>query len=282
MTPPLNTRLIWDIPEKIENSHWGWFNMAADDFLADSIVDSNFQAILRFYTWSPPGISLGIHQNENAVDINACKRLGWDVVSRPTGGRTLLHDNDLSYSIILMSGGSSISQLRYLYKSVANALITTLSLFGIDGTDSQVATTRNLRNLAVQQAKLCASSCVRGEVTVNGVKISSAAQRVYRNSILQHGSVPLKGNIANVASVVNLPPDRKDNLKSLLNERAASLERFCEECPTPHDLAKSFAKSLEIEFNLSLSSRPWSNSELSLIHNRRTRFEKFSSAKKAS
>ncbi len=282
MIPLINTRLIWDIPGKIGNSRSGWFHMAADDFLAETIPESDFQAILRFYTWSPPGISLGIHQSENEIDTNVCRRLGWDVVSRPTGGRTLLHDNDLSYSVILRSNESSISQLGILYKSVATALISALSNFDIKATDSLVPSTRSLRNPTVHRAKLCISSCVRGEVTVNGIKISSAAQKIYRNSILQHGSIPLKGDITSVAGVVNVPSEKIGELELFLYNKAASLERFCDLPPSPTDLAISFSNALKKQFNMKLCPAQWSKSELISITNHRGNFDRLSVSRKAS
>lgn len=282
MNHPLHTRLIWDIPNKIENSRSGGFHMAADDYLAETISEGSFEAILRFYTWSPPGISLGLHQAENAVNMDICRLFGWDVVSRPTGGRTLLHNNDLSYSVVLKSTDNSITLLRHLYGSIAKALISALSQFGIEATDTQQASVKPLRNSLLHEAKLCAGSCVRGEVTVDGLKISSAAQRVYRKSILQHGSIPIKGEIENIVGIVPIQDDRVAELKTLIKERAAALDKFCIDCPTPTELALSFSSALQEEFNFELNSVQWSKSDLDSIQFRRAQFEKINASRKAS
>src|SRR5437870_580846 len=88
----------------------GAVNMAIDEALLDSVARGGPPAI-RFYTWRPATLSLGVNQPVGEVDREACTRLGFDVVRRPTGGRAVLHQHELTYSLAapendpLVSGG---------------------------------------------------------------------------------------------------------------------------------------------------------------------------------
>src|SRR5947199_849284 len=88
----------------------GALNMAIDEALLDSVARGGPPAI-RFYTWRPATLSLGVNQPVGEVDREACTRLGFDVVRRPTGGRAVLHQHELTYSLAapendpLVSGG---------------------------------------------------------------------------------------------------------------------------------------------------------------------------------
>ena len=78
----------------------GAWNMAVDEAVFDSIETENAPPTLRLYAWRPACLSLGQLQPIADVDLNALVNQGWDVVRRLTGGRAILHDNELTYSVI--------------------------------------------------------------------------------------------------------------------------------------------------------------------------------------
>ena len=81
-----------------EGSTSGVYNMALDHVLTQNGYEGN---LLRLYRWNPRTISIGFHQSPSIVDLNKCKSDGLDIVRRPTGGRAILHDNEVTYSLIL-------------------------------------------------------------------------------------------------------------------------------------------------------------------------------------
>src|ERR1700736_340121 len=88
-------RLLLDPP-----AAGGW-NMAVDEVLLDGVAEGSAPPTLRFYEWAPPCLSLGYFQPFEVVDVDGCRSLGVDVVRRPTGGRAILHDRELTYSVAL-------------------------------------------------------------------------------------------------------------------------------------------------------------------------------------
>src|SRR5438105_7871697 len=79
----------------------GAWNMAVDEVLLDGVAAGTTPPTLRFYEWMPPCLSLGYFQPFEVVDVDGCRALGIEVVRRPTGGRAILHDRELTYSVAL-------------------------------------------------------------------------------------------------------------------------------------------------------------------------------------
>src|SRR2546421_12562590 len=88
-------RLLLDPPAE------GAWNMAVDEVLLDGIAAGSAPPTLRFYTWTPACLSLGYFQPFSVVNVEGCRALGIDIVRRPTGGRAILHDRELTYSVAL-------------------------------------------------------------------------------------------------------------------------------------------------------------------------------------
>src|SRR3989454_11069569 len=88
-------RLLHDPPGE------GAWNMAVDEVLLDGVAAGSGPPTLRFYTWTPACLSLGYFQPFSVVNVEGCRGLGVDVVRRPTGGRAILHDRELTYSVAL-------------------------------------------------------------------------------------------------------------------------------------------------------------------------------------
>src|SRR6202165_5935642 len=94
-TPDGAGRLLLDPPAT------GAWNMAVDEVLLDGVADGSAPPTLRFCEWTPACLSLGYFQPFEVVALAGCSSLGVDVVRRPTGGRAILHDRELTYSVAL-------------------------------------------------------------------------------------------------------------------------------------------------------------------------------------
>ncbi len=124
---PNQWRLIIDPPAP------GSWNMAVDDALLEAAQGDNYQSTLRLYSWNPPCLSLGHAQQIKEVDQEALKKMGWDLVRRPTGGRAILHIDELTYSITgnaeqpILSGGILES-----YQKISRAFIQMLQKYSLE------------------------------------------------------------------------------------------------------------------------------------------------------
>ncbi|HTP05102.1 MAG TPA: lipoate--protein ligase family protein [Nitrospirota bacterium] len=172
-------------------SNMGAYNMAVDEELLARAQAGEAMPVLRFYGWSPPAVSLGRFQKvENAVNTDACKRLGIDVVRRITGGRAVLHHHELTYSIISRTDNPLFpSNVLGTYKVIAAGLLTGLRNLGINA--EMVSRSDRYAALVKKETRdpSCFSSPSWYEILVRGKKIVGSAQRRVTGAFLQHGSV---------------------------------------------------------------------------------------------
>ena len=169
----------------------GAYNMAVDEELLARAQAGEDRPVLRFYAWQPPAVSLGRFQkSETAVNVEACKRLGFDIVRRITGGRAVLHNKELTYSIIARTDNPLFpGNVLGTYKVIAAGLLAGLRNLGIPaeivsrGGRHADRVDKNAKDAA------CFSSPSWYEILVQGRKIVGSAQRRVSGAFLQHGSI---------------------------------------------------------------------------------------------
>src|SRR5438094_2643198 len=121
-------RLIVDPPAS------GQANMTRDRELLDQLVAGAAPPTLRFYAWDPACISLGVGQREDILDLHAVRASGLDVVRRPTGGQALLHDREITYSVVASQMDPVVGgTLMQTYHAISEALLSGLGRLGVDG-----------------------------------------------------------------------------------------------------------------------------------------------------
>ncbi|MBI4531080.1 MAG: octanoyltransferase, partial [Candidatus Latescibacteria bacterium] len=113
--------------------HDAFFNMACDEILLHRVCQGVSGPVFRVYGWSPPAISLGYAQRiDREVDVERCRAAGIDIVRRVTGGRAVLHWDELTYSVVCrvddpLVGGS----IMETYSTISRCLLAGLRLFGV-------------------------------------------------------------------------------------------------------------------------------------------------------
>jgi len=166
-------------------------NMAKDEGLLREAITPGAFPVLRFYTWSPPAVSLGRFQDkERAVNAEACRQRGFDIVRRITGGRAVLHYDELTYSVIARSDSDLFpNDILGTYKVIATGLLAGLRELGIIAE----MVSRSGRHAGMvksgPQEPACFSSPSWYELLVKGRKIIGSAQRRVGGAFLQHGSI---------------------------------------------------------------------------------------------
>ncbi len=167
----------------------GDFNMRTDESLARSLQEGEGTPLLRFFRWKPWAISLGYNQRIAEIDEERCRADGIDIVRRPTGGRAILHAEELTYSVVMYAGRKSILQV---YNEISGALVRGLRLFGVDATLQR--SQPNFAETYKQASSIpCFTSSARYEIEWHGRKLVGSAQRRFsdgtRDVVLQHGSI---------------------------------------------------------------------------------------------
>lgn len=200
-------------------------NMAIDEAMLKAYALEQVPPTIRFYGWQPAAVSIGYFQKAAAeVDLAECRRQGIDVVRRLTGGRAVLHDAELTYSIVVGENDPLIpATITASYRFFSQGLLDGLKLLGIEAKMSmpKAAYGQTKRRHA---SAACFDAPSHYEVTYDGRKLIGSAQVRKDGVILQHGSLLLKFNPDQVASLLNLPtPEAKAAVAEMLGKRAISL-----------------------------------------------------------
>jgi lipoate-protein ligase A len=176
----------------------GYRNMALDEALLESCAagSAGFPA-LRLYAFAPPCLSIGFSQaHERVVDLDFCRSRGIDVVRRPTGGRAVLHDDEITYTVVALAGRPPFDgSVLDVYGTVSRALIAGFEIVGLAAAVSaSVRATGSPREGAV-----CFAEPSRHEIGVSGFKIAGSAPARRRGAFLQHGSIPISHDMETLA-----------------------------------------------------------------------------------
>ncbi len=161
-------------------------NMAIDEAIAVSVRKGDAPATLRIYGWDRPSVSLGSFQKITDVNIDFCSANNIPVVRRPTGGRAILHYDELTYSFSSASNGTFSGGLLDSYMQLGVALKSALEVLGLP----LAMKTERERGQNLARSPLCFGSTSYGEITFKGRKLVGSAQKRWKDGFLQQGSVP--------------------------------------------------------------------------------------------
>lgn len=191
-TATLSWRVIVDAPLP------GSRNMALDHALASLVRPGG--GVVRLYGWKRPTVSFG--RNEPAQGLYSLpdgQRWGIDYVRRPTGGRAVLHDHELTYAVA--APAEALGGARYAYRRINKALALALASLG-----AEVDVSEGEDHLK-PDAGPCFQSPAPGEVVAGGRKLIGSAQARVDGALLQHGSILLSGDQSMLGRLAGRPSD---------------------------------------------------------------------------
>lgn len=233
--PPARWRLV------LSPAADGPTQMAVDEAIWEAVAEGTAPPTLRLYAWDPPCLSLGRHQPIDSVDLKAVARRGYGVVRRPTGGQAVLHIDELTYAVILpLSDPRARGGVLQSCERLSAGLLRAIQILGVRGA---VAHRRHSREVA---GAVCFETPADFEIAVGGRKLIGSAQRRGRGTLLQHGAIPLSGDIARICSLLNPPADPQR-----VRSRATTLEQVLGRSITWAEAAaavqRGFAEALNLE-----------------------------------
>ncbi len=168
------------------------YNMALDESLALSVKEGKSPPVLRIYSWDMPSVSIGCFQKAGDIDFIFCAERGIPLVRRPTGGRALLHFDEITYSFSsITSSGIFKTGLMDSYKKISYAFKKAFEKFGLNIEMKSLNDKENLSTRKEKKSPLCFESLSYAELSVNNKKIIGSAQKRWIDSLLQQGSIPL-------------------------------------------------------------------------------------------
>jgi len=240
----------------------GSYNMAVDEGLIRSVVEKDGRPILRLFGWDPPTVSFGYSQDPTReVDLEKCRRAGVELVRRPTGGRAVLHWEELTYSLICRQDHPRLGGgIEETYRVIGECLVESLRRFGAPVVLER-ASERPTRPRGAGATAPCFSSISRWEVKCRGRKLIGSAQRRVDGAILQHGSLMLGEAHCRILDLLPSMPDRlRDAWRRQLEEHSICLgecvEREIEVAELASCLADGFGRCLGVEMCSDLLTSP--------------------------
>lgn len=170
----------------------GLENMALDQAILEAHAHGQSPPVLRVYTWNPPAVSLGRFQRlQSSVDPEACRRLGIDVVRRPTGGRAILHtEEEVTFTIVVSQERLGTRGVMDSYRSVAGGIIAALRILGVDARLVERSAPSSRRQ--GRQDPACFSVKARCDLLVGSTKVVGSAQVQRDGFLLQQNALPLR------------------------------------------------------------------------------------------
>lgn len=238
--PPATWRLI------VDGEADGATNMAVDHAILDAIVEGASLPTLRFYAWAPPCLSLGRGQPLADADQDACRAAGVDIVRRPTGGRAILHTDELTYSVsLLQSDPRAEGGVVESYRRLSEGLLEGLRRLAV-----QAAQAVSRGSVDAADTAVCFETPADYEITVGGRKLVGSAQWRARGGVLQHGTLPLCGDLARIVDYMVLPDTEPGSQRRRLHFQALTLEeargRRVSFAAATQALSAGFAQALDL------------------------------------
>ncbi|VAX16605.1 Lipoate-protein ligase A [hydrothermal vent metagenome] len=172
-------RLIEDGPAP------GEWNMAVDTALLESAEAGASAPTLRLYGWDRATLSIGYLQKKDGwIDLEYLEKNRIPVVRRPTGGRALVHDDEVTYSVTIPSSSLFYGSLRQIYGMVTGAIVKALGDIGVKADTGRAQP-------GSRASALCHATKTSFEISLKGRKIVCGAQRRLKSSAMQHGAIAL-------------------------------------------------------------------------------------------
>lgn len=222
--------------------------MALDEALLHSVASGGSLPVLRFYRWQPATVTIGYAQSVvTDVDLDVCRQAGLDVVRRSTGGRAVLHDHEVTYSVIAPLNADLFgSSVLDCYRVISEVLQKTLLQLGLSA--QLVPGKQRGGNLNAMKA-VCFTAPSQYELVIDGRKVAGSAQKRHGQAFLQHGSIPVEMDLELLSKA--LKNDSSDS-SAVLSDSVGWLNQWSDKPLVIADietvLTDAFSKHLQIDW----------------------------------
>lgn len=202
--------------------------MAIDEAILTQRSKNLVPNTLRFFMWNPSCVTIGYFQNlDQEVDLQKTKEYGFDVVRRYTGGGAVLHDKELTYSVVLSEKNTSLDIIKS-YEQICGSIVKGLNIVGINSSFKSI-----------------------NDIITNGKKISGNAQTRKNGIVLQHGTILLDVDVKKMFSVLRVPDEKiKDKIIKAVEDRVTSINLESKKNISIDDLQKAIVKGFEVVFEI--------------------------------
>ncbi|MCP8617366.1 lipoate--protein ligase family protein [Salirhabdus salicampi] len=240
------------------------FNMALDEALLRWHSEGDIPPVLRFYCWSPAALSVGYFQKiDGKIDVNAVKEHGFQLVRRLTGGRAVLHDDELTYSVIVSEKHEKMpNSVTEAYRVISQGILRGFQNLHLDAEFSIPE-----GKLTQTGSAVCFDQPSWYELVVAGRKAAGSAQTRQKGVILQHGSIPLEVDEDKLFDLFVYPNERvKSKAKQAFGNKAVAINDISPVKRNMNDLRLAFKRGFEEGLNINFVPFELSSEQLKEVH----------------
>lgn len=245
-------------------SYDGAMNMAIDEAITIAYNEGKTKPTLRFYTWNPSCITIGYFQKNDDINSEKCKEDGIDVIRRITGGRAVLHEDELTYSIIVGEDNHLMDKsINLSYRFISEGIARGLNLYGIEVDDLNKGERIERDSLSAA----CFNAHALYEICINKKKVVGSAQNRKNGVVLQHGSIILKFDSNRLFDFINIEDEnKKQRLINFTSRKASGIENEINSKIDINKLEECIIKGISKQFNVMFIEEEISDYELNLAN----------------
>ncbi|MDY0087265.1 MAG: biotin/lipoate A/B protein ligase family protein [Coriobacteriia bacterium] len=230
-------------------------NMAVDRAILAARARDTAPATLRIYSWVRPTVTLGRFQDAAGVDLGLCDTCGIDVVRRFTGGRGVLHDNEITYSVVASTADGVPRGVAASYRFLCQGLVSAYHHLGMDAQLTR-------RNVGTASSAACYLHATPADLSLGARKLSGSAQVWQGSAVLQHGSFTISRDAGLEAEVFRLSQDAS----RLLVESTATLSGRGAGVPERAEIVSAVVRGFAEGLGITLTPGVLSAEEEHLAH----------------
>jgi lipoate-protein ligase A len=244
------------------------FNMALDEALLDWHSEGKIPPVIRFYGWNPATLSVGYFQKvEKEIDLEAVKAHQLGFVRRPTGGRGVLHEHELTYSVIVSEDHPEMpNSVTEAYRVISEGILKGFHHLGLEAYFAVPKTADERDALKNPRSAVCFDAPSWYELVVEGRKVAGSAQTRQKGVILQHGSILLDLDEDKLFSLFKYPSERvKERMRKAFKDKAVAINAISPRKISLEEAKEAFYKGFAEGLNIELEPYHLTEEELAYV-----------------
>lgn len=253
------------------------FNMALDEALLHWHSKGLIPPVIRFYEWNPATLSIGYFQRaEKDIDFEQLHKLNLGFVRRPTGGRAVLHEHELTYSIIVNEDYPDMPRtVTEAYRVLSEGLLLGFRNLGLDAYFAIPDSEEKRADLKTPKSAVCFDAPSWYELVVEGKKVAGSAQTRQEGVILQHGAILIDLDDEKLISLFKFPSEAsKERMRKHLPQKAVAINQLAQKPVDVETCISAFHKGFEDGLDIELVPYTLTDEQLDFVNNlAKTRYE---------
>jgi lipoyl(octanoyl) transferase len=245
------------------------YNMALDEALLEWHSKGLINPTVRFYGWDPATLSIGYFQKvEKEINLEAVQKYGLGFVRRPTGGRGVLHEHELTYSVIVSADHPKMPQgVTESYRVISEGVLEGFKNLGLNAYFAVPKTKEEQDLLKSPRSAVCFDAPSWYELVVEGRKVAGSAQTRQKNVILQHGSIILDIEEKKLFDLFKFPNERvRERMLKGFSKKAVAINELSEKTITIEEAEIAFKKGFEKGLGIELKPYTLNEEEISFVN----------------